>query len=98
MLIDRRCSMLFATKNVLKATLLVTCLTLTACRPATPELAIADAQAAPIATDPTQPNLKVAFIGDSGYRADFEAVLTLIKSEDADLVLHQGDFDYEFDA
>jgi hypothetical protein len=89
--------MLFATKNVLKATLLVTCLALTACRSASPELTIADAQAAaPVATGPTQPNLKVAFIGDSGYLADFEAVLTLIKSEGADLVLHQGDFDYAY--
>jgi hypothetical protein len=90
--------MLLATKNVLKATLLVTCLALTACRPAAPGLTIADAQAAaPIATDPAQPNLKVAFIGDSGYLADFEAVLTLIKGEGADLVLHQGDFDYALD-
>lgn len=41
----------------------------------------------------TQPNLKVAFIGDSGYGGDFESVLRLIESEEADLVLHQGDFD-----
>jgi hypothetical protein len=43
-------------------------------------------------------NLKVAFIGDSNYGAEFAAVLTLIKNEGADLVLHQGDFDYALDA
>jgi calcineurin-like phosphoesterase family protein len=90
---------LFATKNALKAILLVTCLALASCRPATAELTTADTGAAElIATDPTQPNLKVAFIGDSGYLEDFESVLTLIKNEGADLVLHQGDFDYAFDA
>ena len=41
----------------------------------------------------TEANLKVAFIGDSGYGKNFEGVLQLIKSEGADLVLHQGDFD-----
>lgn len=41
----------------------------------------------------TEANLKVAFIGDSGYGKSFEGVLQLIKSEGADLVLHQGDFD-----
>lgn len=46
---------------------------------------------------PTAPNLKVAFIGDTGYGNDFEAVLTLIKNEGADAVLHQGDFDYAND-
>ena len=39
-------------------------------------------------------NYKVAFIGDSGYGTNFEAVLNLIKSEETDLVLQQGDFDY----
>src|SRR3989454_6118998 len=43
---------------------------------------------------PTAPGLRVAFIGDSGNGADFRRVLELIKSERADLVLHQGDFDY----
>ena len=46
----------------------------------------------------TDPNLKVAFIGDSGYGAEFQVVLTLIQSEGADIVLHQGDFDYSGDA
>lgn len=45
----------------------------------------------------TEANLKVAFIGDSGYGESFERVLKLIKSEEADLVLHQGDFDYVLD-
>ena len=45
----------------------------------------------PISADP---NLKVAFIGDSGNGADFRRVLGLIKSEGAHMVLHQGDFDY----
>ncbi len=43
---------------------------------------------------PTDPSLKVAFIGDSGNGADFRRVLELIKSEGARIVLHQGDFDY----
>src|SRR2546425_12935188 len=52
-----------------------------------------DAQGAPgpVLTDP---NLKVAFIGDSGNGSDFRGVLGLIKSEGAHMVLHQGDFDY----
>ncbi|MFQ6002451.1 MAG: hypothetical protein ACE5KJ_01765, partial [Candidatus Zixiibacteriota bacterium] len=45
----------------------------------------------------TEANLKVAFIGDSGYGKNFEKVLQLIKSERADMVLHQGDFDYALD-
>jgi calcineurin-like phosphoesterase family protein len=43
---------------------------------------------------PTEPNLKVAFIGDSGNGTGFRRVLGLIKSEGAHVVLHQGDFDY----
>lgn len=42
----------------------------------------------------TQPNLKVAFIGDQGNGSDALAVLQLILNEGADMVLHQGDFDY----
>ena len=44
------------------------------------------------------PDYKVAFIGDSGYGSDFEAVLNLIKTEGTDLVLHQGDLAYTSDA
>src|SRR5689334_14057189 len=43
---------------------------------------------------PTDPDLKVAFIGDTANGTDFRRVLNLIKSEGAHLVLHQGDFDY----
>ena len=42
----------------------------------------------------TAPNLKVAFVGDQGAGSDALAVLRLIRDEGADMVLHQGDFDY----
>ncbi len=42
----------------------------------------------------TTQNLKVAFIGDQGINNNAVSVLQLISSEDADMVLHQGDFDY----
>src|SRR5579863_4043032 len=45
----------------------------------------------------TEPNLKVAFIGDVGNGSAQRAVLGLIKSEGAQGVLHQGDFDYHGD-
>jgi hypothetical protein len=37
----------------------------------------------------------IAFIGDQGLGANAQAVLTLIRNEGADAVLHSGDFDYE---
>ena len=37
----------------------------------------------------------VAFIGDQGINNDSRAVLQLIRSEAVDLVLHQGDLDYQ---
>ena len=37
---------------------------------------------------------RVAFIADQGYGPHSIAVLNLIKHEETDLVLHQGDFDY----
>jgi hypothetical protein len=43
------------------------------------------------------PNLKVAFIGDQGLGEEPQAVLRLIKSEKAGLVIHSGDFDYDDD-
>lgn len=46
------------------------------------------------ASIPTDANLKVAFIGDSGIGPNERAVLKLIQSEGAQVVLHQGDFDY----
>src|SRR5258706_2320049 len=80
--------LLFAKKNVLKTTTFLAWLVLVACQPG--------AQAMELAV--TEPNLKVAFIGGSGYGAGFDSVLTLIKDEGADIVLHQGDFDYVYDA
>lgn len=41
--------------------------------------------------------LLVAFIGDQGSGEGARAVLNLIKAEGTDLVLHQGDFDYDGD-
>ena len=64
-----------------------------------PTTALADTHVAStggaIATDQ---NLKVAFIGDTANGSNFQAVLNLIQSEGADIVMHQGDFDYANDA
>ncbi len=49
------------------------------------------------AQTPTDANLKVAFVGDTDYEDEFLEVLDLIIAEEADLVLHQGDFDYSED-
>jgi calcineurin-like phosphoesterase family protein len=38
--------------------------------------------------------VKVAFIGDSGYGKTFRKNLELIRAQDADFVVHEGDFDY----
>lgn len=46
----------------------------------------------------TDPNFKVAFIGDSSLDINFENVLNLVKNEGAQALLHQGDFDYNSDA
>ncbi len=57
--------------------------------------AVTDASAPPVtSTVPTDANLKVAFIGDTGTGADFQSVLQLIKREKADLVMVQGDLNY----
>jgi len=45
----------------------------------------------------TDQNLMVAFIGDTANGANFQAVLNLIEGEGADIVMHQGDFDYADD-
>lgn len=58
-----------------------------------PTMAEVHVSPAPIATEP---NLKVAFIGDTGTGADFRRVLQLIKREGADLVMVQGDLNYSF--
>lgn len=44
--------------------------------------------------DLVPPGFKIAFIGDQGTGNGAIAVLELIKNEGADMVLHQGDFDY----
>lgn len=49
------------------------------------------------ASTTTAPNLKVAFIGDQGLNDNAKAVSNLIKAQGADVVLHQGDFDYHDD-
>ena len=80
--------------NPLKTIVIVTCLALAACYPsaraAEPIVGYRNLVA--------DPNLKVALIGDSGYDTNFEAALTLIKNEGANMVLHQGDLDYAGDA
>ena len=43
----------------------------------------------------TDSDFRVAFIGDQGNEMQSIAVLNLIKNEGAQMVLHQGDFDYE---
>ena len=45
----------------------------------------------------TDANFRVAFIGDQGLGPNSVAVLNLIKDENAQMVLHQGDFDYNDD-
>ncbi len=50
--------------------------------------------AADSADIPTEPNLKVAFIGDTAAGRDFKRVLELIKAENSDLVMVQGDLTY----
>jgi PKD repeat protein len=77
-------------------------LTLSACdrdAPLTPDEPGPDkpGSPAPEFSGSTVPNLKVAFIGDQGLRADAVAVLRLIEDEGAHMVLHQGDFDYHDD-
>jgi hypothetical protein len=74
-------------------------LALVACQPGSgaAELIVTDPSLDTVPSLTTDRNLKVAFIGDSGYGAEFDAVLKLIKNEGADLVLHQGDFDYSRD-
>ena len=45
----------------------------------------------------TDADFRVAFIGDQGLGPNSIAVLNLIKNENAQMVLHQGDFDYQDD-
>lgn len=41
-----------------------------------------------------EPGTKLAFVGDTGMGTDYKKVLELIKQEDADAIVHLGDFDY----
>ena len=52
-----------------------------------------DTMAPAMVDDPN--DLTIAFIGDQGSGAGARAVLELIRAEGADLVLHQGDFNYK---
>ncbi len=42
----------------------------------------------------TPRDFKLAFIGDQGFSSTSKSVLKLIKNEGAELLIHQGDFDY----
>jgi len=55
-----------------------------------------DDDAGPIGpgTIPTEASFKVAFVGDTGKGNDFKSVLQLVKRENADLLLVQGDLNY----
>ncbi len=48
-------------------------------------------------TAATDPNLKIAFIGDQGLGSNAEKVLQLVKNEGAQAVIHTGDFEYKND-
>ncbi len=45
----------------------------------------------------TEENLRVAFIGDTAMGSNFTNVLNMIEAESADLIIHEGDFDYTDD-
>ncbi len=47
------------------------------------------------AATPTDANLKVALLGDQGLSANAVAVLNLVQSEGADILIILGDFDYD---
>jgi len=79
------------------AALITVLFTLFACDRDSPLTPDEPASTGPRFARSTAPNLKVAFIGDQGLGSDAIAVLQLIKDEGADLVLHQGDFDYRDD-
>ncbi len=62
----------------------------------TPRDAQADTAKPPVGSGltSTEANLKVAFIGDTAHGDNFKNVLALIKRENADLVMIQGDVTY----
>ena len=57
--------------------------------------ALVFAAVAPSAAQQSAKPLTVAFIGDQGLTKNSRAVLRMIKQQGADMVLHQGDFDYK---
>lgn len=59
-------------------------------------LAAALSASRPVRAQETRP-VTVAFIGDQGSGAGARAVLWMIRAQQADMVLHQGDFDYDDD-
>ncbi|MFQ5556626.1 MAG: S-layer homology domain-containing protein [Acidimicrobiales bacterium] len=56
-----------------------------------------DPSSPPCGAQTSSEGLTVAFIGDQGSGRDARAVLELIRDRGADMVLHQGDFDYKSD-
>ncbi|HET9955915.1 MAG TPA: DNRLRE domain-containing protein [Polyangiaceae bacterium] len=65
-----------------------------------PETANAEIGAAPVSGEavPTDPNLKIAFVGDTATGTNFRNVLTLIKNEAAAAVVVEGDMSYSANA
>ena len=53
-----------------------------------------DNQASEVVGILPEANTKIAFIGDTGMGLNFKKVLDLIETEEADAVVHLGDFDY----
>ncbi|HXV59742.1 MAG TPA: metallophosphoesterase [Vicinamibacteria bacterium] len=51
----------------------------------------------PLLEEEMPPDLTVAFLADQGHNKWSERVLSLVKLEGAQAVIHQGDFDYEDD-
>src|SRR5439155_281170 len=91
---SRRITMRRDIRHTYRASSLIVGAVLTALLALTLPQSHAQSTAGPI---PTDPSLKVAFIGDSGDSENFIRVLGLIKSEGAVMVMHQGDFDYARD-
>jgi hypothetical protein len=50
------------------------------------------------ATVPTDPNLKIAFVGDTGTNENYVAVLRLVEKERAQALVVEGDMSYEANA
>src|SRR5262249_3866676 len=65
--------------------------------PASSGAATVSGSAARVATVSTDPGLKVAFIGDTGTGAGYQAVLDLIKREGAQALVVEGDMSYDDD-